>query len=85
VLRADNAYVDALTALGSALDYQFICFISIEYLGKQSIEEESGAEVLQVNTTISWIDPIIDYLVNGTLPEERLEAPNKGGKLLHVE
>ena len=80
---ADNAHVDTLAALGSALDNQFRRFIPIKYLGKLSIEEESVAEVLQVNTTPSWQDPIIDYLVNETLPGERLEAKKLQIKAAH--
>ncbi|KAM1579358.1 hypothetical protein ACFX1Q_041184 [Malus domestica] len=81
----DNAHADALTVLGFALGYQFRHSILIEYLGKPSIKEKPAAEVLQVNTIPSWQDPIIDYLVNETLPVERLEASNKGCTLLHVE
>ncbi|XP_068323101.1 uncharacterized protein [Pyrus communis] len=30
--------------------------------------------MIQINTTSSWQNPIIDYLVNETLPADRLES-----------
>ncbi|KAM2997160.1 hypothetical protein FF2_043881 [Malus domestica] len=45
----------------------------MEYIDKPSIEAELAAEVLQVSTTPNWQSSIIYYLVNGTLPTERLE------------
>ncbi|KAM1334267.1 hypothetical protein ACFX2F_010204 [Malus domestica] len=74
VPRADNAHADALAGLGSALDHQFKRSIPVEYLDKPSIEMESIAEVSQVSVTPTWQSPIIDYLVNDTLPTERLES-----------
>ena len=74
VPHANNAHADALAALGSTLDYKFRRFIPIKYLGKLSIEEKPAAEVLQVNTTLSWQNPIIDCLVNVTFSAKRLEA-----------
>ncbi|XP_050125699.1 uncharacterized protein LOC126602934 [Malus sylvestris] len=76
VPRADNAHADALAGLGSALDHQFKRSIPVEYLDKPSIEMESIAEVSQVSVTPTWQSSIIDYLVNGTLPTERLESRN---------
>ncbi|KAM1135424.1 hypothetical protein ACFX19_045119 [Malus domestica] len=46
----------------------------MKYLGKPSIEAEPAAEVSQVSTTPNWQSSIIYYLVNGTLPKERLES-----------
>ena len=74
VPRSENAHADALAGLGSALDHQLKRSIPVEYLDKPSIEFEPVAEVTQVSATPSWQSPIIDYLVNSTLPAERLES-----------
>ncbi|KAM2986659.1 hypothetical protein FF2_006911 [Malus domestica] len=41
---------------------------------KPSIEAELAAKVSQVSITPNWKSSIIDYLVNDTLPTERLES-----------
>ncbi|KAM2576033.1 hypothetical protein TB2_007782 [Malus domestica] len=74
VSRADNAYADALAGLGSAFDHQFKRSIPVEYLNKPSIKAEPTIKVSQVSITPRWQSSIIDYLVNGTLPSERLES-----------
>ncbi|KAM1489391.1 hypothetical protein TB1_031726 [Malus domestica] len=74
VLLPDNAHANALASLGSALYHQLKRSIPVEYLDKLSIEEEAATKVSQVSTTPNWQDFIIDYLVNGTLPMERLES-----------
>ena len=74
VLRADNAHVDALPGLGSALDHQLKRSIPVEYLDQPNIEVEPAIEVSQVSTTPNRQDSTIDYLVNGTFPMKRLES-----------
>ena len=73
VPRTENTHADALAGLGSALDHQLSHSIPVEYLDKPSIEAEPVAEVTQVSVTPNWQSSIIDYLVNDTLPTERLE------------
>ena len=70
----ENAHADVLAGLGFALDHQLKRSIPVEYLDKPSIETEPVAEVSQVSVTPNWQSSIIDYLVNGTLPTERLES-----------
>ncbi|KAM1014607.1 hypothetical protein ACFX2C_044571 [Malus domestica] len=55
----------------------------MEYIDKPSIEAELAAEVLQVSTTPNWQSSIIYYLVNGTLPTERLEFRKLQIKVAH--
>ena len=74
VPRTKNAHTDALASLGSALYHQLKRSILVEYLDKPSIETEPVAKVSQVSVTPNWQSSIIDYLVNGTLPTERLES-----------
>ncbi|KAM1119119.1 hypothetical protein EV1_042931 [Malus domestica] len=56
------------------LDHQIRGFIPVEYLEKPSIDEKPAVKVAQINTTQSWQDPIIDYIINGKLPTDRLES-----------
>ncbi|KAM1436050.1 hypothetical protein ACFX2I_043923 [Malus domestica] len=69
-----NAHVDTLTGLGSTLNHQLKRSFPVEYLEKSSIDKEPVVEVVQINITLSWYNPIIDYIVNGTLPADRLES-----------
>ncbi|XP_068332925.1 uncharacterized protein [Pyrus communis] len=72
--RKENAHVDALASLGSTLDHQLRRFIPVEYLEKPNIDEELAVKVAKISTAPSWQDPIIDYIVNGTLPANKLQS-----------
>ncbi|CAL9007762.1 unnamed protein product, partial [Prunus brigantina] len=74
VPRAENAHADALASLGSALDTQFRRSIPVEHLDQPSIEEAKQPDLMQIDEDPSWQDPIIDYLVNENLPEDKSEA-----------
>ena len=73
VPRVDNTHADALAGLGPILDHQLKRSISVEYLDKPSIKEKPAVEVSHVSTTTNWQDSIMNYLVNGTFPMEKLE------------
>ncbi|CAL9000311.1 unnamed protein product [Prunus brigantina] len=74
VPRAENAHADALASLGSALDTQFRRSIPVEHLDQPSIEEAEQPDLMQIDEDPSWQDPIIDYLVNENLPEDKSET-----------
>ncbi|CAL2270892.1 unnamed protein product [Prunus armeniaca] len=74
VPRTENTHADELVSLGSALDTQFRCSISVEHLDRPSIEEIEPIDLMQINEDPSWQDPIINYLVNGNLPTDKSEA-----------
>ncbi|KAM1349387.1 hypothetical protein ACFX2F_003472 [Malus domestica] len=74
VPRAENAHADVIASLGSALDHQIRRSIPVEYLEKPSINEKPTVEVAQISTTPSWQDPIINYIVNGTISAYILES-----------
>ncbi|CAL8996410.1 unnamed protein product, partial [Prunus brigantina] len=61
-------------SLGSALDTQFRRSIPIEHLDQPSIEEAEQPDLMQIDEDPSWQDPIIDYLVNENLLEDKSEA-----------
>jgi len=69
---------DSLANLGAATEFQFRKDIFIEYIANSSIHRPIR-EVLRLDTSPRWRDPIIAYLKDGSLPDERVEAQ----KLLH--
>ncbi|KAI5343618.1 hypothetical protein L3X38_011494 [Prunus dulcis] len=72
--RAKNADADELASLGSALDTQFRCSIPVEHLDQPSIEDIEQLDLMQIDEDPSWQDPIIHYLANENLPEDKSEA-----------
>ena len=75
VPRAENSRVNALAKLSTA---------SLEDLGSQILVEHlleplvniDNEEVSPVMFEPSWMDPVWDYLVDGTLPNDSNEASN---------
>ncbi|CAL9019260.1 unnamed protein product [Prunus brigantina] len=53
---------------------QFRPSIPVEHLDQPSIEEAKQPNLMQIDEDSSWQDPIIDYLVNENLPEDKSEA-----------
>ncbi|KAM2856021.1 hypothetical protein PS2_000432 [Malus domestica] len=93
-MRAANDVPSIHTHLGSTgskclfrrtrtLDYQLRSSIPVEYLEKPSINEEPTSEVAQIRTTLSWQDPIIDYIINVTLLVDRLKSRKLQIKAAH--
>ena len=73
VPRAENSRADALAKLASTSQEDLGRLIPIEYLLEPSVSIDNG-EVSPVMTKPSWMDPIWDYLVDGTLPSDLKEA-----------
>ena len=76
VPRAENSRADALAKLATASQEDLGRLIPIEHLLEPSVSVDSG-EVSPMMSEPSWIDPIWDYLVDGTLPSN----PKKASKL----
>lgn len=60
VPRIENTHADALSKLVSSKDSKLLKVVSIEHLAKPSIS--GGEEVLRIEGTPLWMQPIIDYL-----------------------
>ena len=73
VPRAENFRADALVKLATASQEDLGRLIPIEHLPEPSVSIDNG-EVSPVMSEPSWIDPIWDYLVEGTLPSDPKEA-----------
>ena len=73
VPRTENSRADALVKLATAPQEDLDRRIPVEHLMKPSVDINSD-EVLPVMRAPSWMDPIWDYLLNGTLPSDLNEA-----------
>ena len=69
--RAKNSEADFLTRLALSDDYNATSELCIEIRGQQSIE---GEQVLKMKKQDEWMTPIICYLKEGWLPEDKVEA-----------
>ena len=73
VPRAKNSRADALAKLATASQEDLGGLIPVEHLPKPSVSIDN-IEVSPVMFEPSWMDPIWDYLVDGTLPSDPKEA-----------
>ena len=73
VPRAENSRADALEKLATALQEDLGRSTPVEYLPEPSIDPYSMV-VAPVGSVPSWMDPIWDYINDGTLPDDPKEA-----------
>ncbi|XP_022892635.1 uncharacterized protein LOC111407412 [Olea europaea var. sylvestris] len=71
VPRLENAHEDALSKLASSMDLELLNIVPIEHLSKPCTFE--GEELLWIEGTPLWMQPIIAYLKEQTLPASRGE------------
>ena len=71
--RAENSQADALAKLATTSQEDLGRLIPVEHLPETSVSIDNG-EVSPVMSEPSWMDPIWDYLVEGTLPSDPKEA-----------
>ena len=75
VPKARNTQVDALARLASTKDAELLEVIPVEFLNKPSIQ--SVDQHLIINCVIvidTWMTPIIQYLKDAQLPEDKKKA-----------
>ena len=73
VPRAENSRADALAKLATTSQEDLGRLIPVEHLPKPSVSIDNG-KVSLVMSEPSWMDPIWDYLVDGTLLSDPKEA-----------
>ena len=73
VLRAENAWADALEIVAITPQEDLDRLIPVEHLPEPSVNVDDE-EVSPVMSEPSWMDLIWDYLVDGTLPSDPKEA-----------
>ena len=71
ILRTENTRADALSRLATST-YGALGRTLVESLEQPSIDK--AEEVLQLMIEPSWMDPIVQYLIDGISPEGPAEA-----------
>ena len=69
----ENSRADALEKLATALQEDLSGSTPVEYLSEPSIEL-CDVVVAPVESEQSWMDPIWDYIIDGSLPDDPKEA-----------
>ena len=69
VPRAENSRADALAKLATASQEDLGRTTPVEYLAEPSIDPYSMV-VAPVESVPSWMDPIWDYIIDGSLPDD---------------
>ena len=73
VLRSGNAHADSLATLATSSVENLPCIILVEGLHQPSTTVNT-VQINQVRTGPSWMDPIMRFLKEDILPEEKIEA-----------
>ena len=69
--RAKNVEADFLARLASSDNYSATSELCVEIRGQLSTE---GEQVLKIKEQDKWMTPIVHYLKEGRLPEDKMEA-----------
>ena len=72
-MRQRENHVDSLANLESATENQFQRENLVKHIRTPSIQRPDK-EILHWDTSLGWRDPIISYLKDGTLPNNKVEA-----------
>ena len=73
VPRAENSRADALAKLATALQEDLSNITPVKYLAKPSIDL-CDVKVTQIRFEPSWMEPIWDYIIDRSLPDDPKEA-----------
>lgn len=72
--RGQNSYADSLAMLTTSLGSTFPRVVIIEDLANSSLGRVSMVGVCNLSVGPSWMDPIVTFLEQGLLPEDKCEA-----------
>ena len=72
--RNGNAHVDSLAMLATSSVHDLPRIILVEDLYKPTETRREASQVHQIRIGPSWMDSIMQFLKEDTLPEERVEA-----------
>ena len=72
--REHNAHADLLAKLATALETKMQRTICVETIDRPSFQDQQSVSIHTVSNRPSWMDPILDYLKNNKLPENRRAA-----------
>ena len=74
VSRSGNAYANSLATLATSSAGSLPRVILVEHLNKANKVVKGTVRILEVKVGPSWMDPIVKFLNNDILPEEKSEA-----------
>lgn len=72
--RESNFHADALASLASAIEAGNRRTVEVETLREPSIELQRSRQLMCLDLGQSWMDPVIAYLKDDLLPEDKTEA-----------
>ena len=70
---SQNSHTDALDHLATTRDIEFLWAVPVEFLATPSTDQQVEMLAIDVPQDL-WMNPILNYLQNGGLPEDKLEA-----------
>lgn len=74
ISRGNNCHADSLATLTSSVEYPFPRMVTVELLPFSNLTTFDNNLVLSIHSSVSWMDPIIAYLQNGILPEDKKKS-----------
>ena len=74
ILRNGSAHTDSLAMLATSSAQDLPRVIIIEYLYKPTETRRETTQIHQIRAGLSWMDFIMQFLKENTLPKERVEA-----------
>ena len=74
VSRSGNTYADSLAILATSSEQGLPRIILVKDLYKADVIKKDMARIHQVRVSPSWMDPIVSFLKDDVLPEEKSEA-----------
>jgi hypothetical protein len=72
--REYNSHADILARLATAMETDLQRTVTVEVLNSPSSRDVDSDIVCMMSIVASWMDPLIAYLRNDQLPEDRKEA-----------
>ena len=74
ISRGSNSHANSLATLASLVADPLPRVVSIELLPFSNLTPSDNGLVLSIHPSKSWMDPIVAYLRNGILPEDKKES-----------
>lgn len=68
----EDIHANAIPKLASSKDSELLRIVLIEHPSKPSILK--GEEVMWIDGTLSWMQPIISFLKDHTMPNSKIKA-----------
>ncbi|XP_075655003.1 uncharacterized protein LOC142625193 [Castanea sativa] len=85
ILRSRNTHVDSLATLATSSGEVLPRVILVEDLHKPTEDKKEKVQVHQVMVSPSWLDPLVLFLKEGTLPDKKGEGDRVRRKAPHFQ